>query len=221
MNLRSEIYVHTDVEASGPIPGPYSMWSVGSVAMWPDRQVVSSFSANLFDLPGAGCHPKTMEFWARNPEAYERARADARDPHEVMEEYDEWLRSLPARPVFVGSPVGFDFVFVRWYFLYFLDRCPFGHRALDLASYMMPVLGRTFFKSSKRHLPAHLKVKTPHTHVAAEDALEQGLIWCNLYDQAARLHEQAGVLRPLDPDVPFPMLVTPEPACNFTPTLIQ
>src|ERR1039458_27336 len=63
MDRKREIYVHTDVEASGPIPGPFSLWSIGSVAMQADKTIVSYFSANLLDLPGAGRDPQTTEFW--------------------------------------------------------------------------------------------------------------------------------------------------------------
>jgi len=221
MDRKREIYVHTDVEANGPIPGPFSLWSIGSVAMQADKTIVSYFSANLLDLPGAGRDPQTTEFWARNPEAYVKARRDARDPLEVMEDYADWLKELPGRPVFVGSPVGFDFLFVRWYFIYFLGYCPFGHSALDLRSFAMPILGRPFFHSGKRRMPAHLRVKAPHTHVSVEDALEQGLIWSNLYDHARRLREQAGALVHPPPDVDVPLLLTPELTYNFAPELLQ
>ena len=49
----NEIYVSTDVEADGPIPGPHSMLSVASAAYRPDKSVVATFSVNLETLPGA------------------------------------------------------------------------------------------------------------------------------------------------------------------------
>ena len=48
-----EIYVSTDVEADGPIPGPHSMLSFGSAAFFPDKTLHTTFSANLELLPGA------------------------------------------------------------------------------------------------------------------------------------------------------------------------
>ena len=50
----TEIYVSTDVETDGPIPGPHSMLSLGSAAYTADKTLVSTFSANLETLPGAG-----------------------------------------------------------------------------------------------------------------------------------------------------------------------
>ena len=55
-----EIYVSTDVEADGPIPGPHSMLSFGSAAYTADKQLVGTFSTNLTALPGASGDPKTM-----------------------------------------------------------------------------------------------------------------------------------------------------------------
>ena len=42
-----EIYVSTDVEADGPIPGPHSMLSFASAAYTADKRLIATFSANL------------------------------------------------------------------------------------------------------------------------------------------------------------------------------
>ncbi len=55
-----EIYVSTDVEADGPIPGPHSMLSFGSAAYLADKTLLTTFSANLDTLPEAQGHPDTM-----------------------------------------------------------------------------------------------------------------------------------------------------------------
>ena len=46
-----EIYVSTDVEADGPIPGPYSLLSFASAAYLADKTLVGTFEANLETLP--------------------------------------------------------------------------------------------------------------------------------------------------------------------------
>ena len=51
--MTDEIYVSTDVEADGPIPGPNSMLSFGSAAYTADKVLVATFSANLETLPDA------------------------------------------------------------------------------------------------------------------------------------------------------------------------
>ena len=52
-----EIYVSTDVETDGPIPGLNSMLSLGSAAYLPGKTLIDTFSANLETLPGAIADP--------------------------------------------------------------------------------------------------------------------------------------------------------------------
>ena len=51
--MAREIFVSTDVEADGPIPGPHSMLSFASVAFDEDGNELASFSRNLALLDGA------------------------------------------------------------------------------------------------------------------------------------------------------------------------
>jgi hypothetical protein len=60
--MAEEIYVSTDVETDGPIPGPNSMLSFASAAYKADKTLLGTFSANLQTLPGASGDAKTMEF---------------------------------------------------------------------------------------------------------------------------------------------------------------
>src|SRR5205823_1369876 len=110
-----EIFVSTDVEADGPIPGPHSMLSFGSAAYWPDKKLLDTFSVNLETLPGAQGHPRTMAWWRTKPDAWKACRQNPEDPESAMKRYLAWLKTLPAKPVFVGYPAAFDFMFVYWY----------------------------------------------------------------------------------------------------------
>ena len=101
--MPDEIYVSTDVEADGPIPGPHSMLRLGSVAFSVDKRVLGEFSVNLSPLPGATEHPRTMTWWAGFPEALAKARENPEDPAVAMPRYVKWLRQLPGRVVFVGQ----------------------------------------------------------------------------------------------------------------------
>ena len=121
-----EIYVSTDVEADGPIPGPNSMLSFGSAAYTGRKELISTFSANLETLPGATADPKTAEWWAQQPEAWAACRQELEMPETAMRRYVLWLKALPGKPVFVGYPAGFDFLFVYWYLIRFAGESPFG-----------------------------------------------------------------------------------------------
>lgn len=175
-----EIYVSTDVEADGPIPGPHSMLSFASAAYRADRTLVSTFEANLELLPGASGDPKTMQWWSRQPLAWSACRTHLRDPAVVMPEYLQWVKSLPGKPVFVAYPASFDFMFVYWYLIRFAGESPFSHSALDIKSYAMALLGTEFRESAKRNMPPEWFEKMPHTHVALDDAKGQGILFCNM-----------------------------------------
>src|SRR5262245_12821845 len=99
-----EIYVSTDVEADGPIPGPYSMLSFASAAFRADKTLVAAFEANLSLLPCAQSDPATMEWWRGQPGAWAACRSNPREPADVMPEYVRWIKSLPGKPVFVAYP---------------------------------------------------------------------------------------------------------------------
>src|SRR5438034_7500201 len=87
----AEIYMSTDVETDGPIPGPHSMLSLGSAAYTADKRLVSTFSTNLEMLSGASAHPKTAEWWATQPEAWAACRKDLEAPESAMARYVAWI----------------------------------------------------------------------------------------------------------------------------------
>ena len=176
----SEIYVSTDVEVDGPIPGPHSMLSFGSAAFQADKKLVSTFTANLELLPGAQPHPETMAWWSKHPEAWQACRREPRAPSAVMIEYVAWLESLPGKPVFVGYPAAFDFMFVYWYLMRFAGRSPFSFSALDIKTMAMVLLKKDYRESTKSQMPKRWFEGRLHDHVALTDAIEQGVLFCNM-----------------------------------------
>ncbi len=82
-----ETYISTDIETDGPIPGPYSMLSLGSAAFTADKQLLGTFSVNLETLPGATAHPETMAWWDTQPAAWAACRVDPQPPALAMELY--------------------------------------------------------------------------------------------------------------------------------------
>lgn len=178
--MTPEIYVSTDVETDGPIPGPHSMLSFGSAAYLADKTLIATFEANLETLDGAAGHPETMAWWRTQPEAWEACRRDVEDPAEVMPRYVAWVDSLPGRPVFVAYPAGFDFLFVYWYLIRFAGRSPFSHSALDMKTLAMALLKKGYRDATKRNMPRRWFDDLPHTHRALDDAIEQGAMFCNM-----------------------------------------
>ena len=182
----SEIYVSTDVEVDGPIPGPHSMLSFGSAAFLADKTLASTFSANLELLPSASGHLDTMAWWSRHPEAWQASRHDLRAPATAMADYVAWLEALPGTPVFVGYPAAFDFSFIYWYLMRFVGRSPFSFSALDIKTMAMVMLGKDYRQCTKRNMPRRWFDESPHRHVALDDALEQGRLFCNMLAECRR-----------------------------------
>lgn len=176
----SEIYVSTDIETDGPIPGPHSMLSIGSAAYTSDKELITTFSANLHPLPGAKGHPRTMKWWSENPDAWAACQVEPQSPTAVMNSYHSWLQALPAQPIFVAYPAAFDFMFVYWYLIQFVGDSPFEHSALDIRSYAMAFLQQEYLNSGKKNLPAEWLEKKSLSHVALDDAIQQGRLFCNL-----------------------------------------
>jgi hypothetical protein len=184
--MKDEIYVSTDVEADGPIPGPHSMLSFASAAYRADKTLVGTFTRNLSTLPGAAPDPKTEAWWKSQPEAWAACRKDLCDPSAAMSDYVTWLHELPGKPVFVGYPASYDFMFVYWYLIRFAGQSPFSHAALDIKTFAMSLLGTGFRESTKRNMPKRWFDELPHTHVALDDALGQGALFCNMLREATR-----------------------------------
>jgi hypothetical protein len=182
----SEIYVSTDVETDGPIPGPHSMLSFASAAYLPNKTLLGTFEANLEMLPGAAGHPETMAWWQGQPAAWTAARRDLRDPAEALPAYLRWLKELPGIPVFVAYPAAFDFLFVYWYLIRFAGESPFSFSALDIKTFAMSLMKTDYRRAVKRNMPRRWFDDLPHTHRALDDAIEQGALFCNMLAENRR-----------------------------------
>lgn len=186
----AEIYISVDVETDGPIPGQNSMLSIGAAAFLADRTMLGTFSMNFVRLDGAVADPDTEAWWKTQPEAWNACRQDIQDPAHVMVEFNIWVRAMTIRaasdpaklpnPVFVGYPAGFDFLFVYWYLIKFTGTSPFSFSALDIKTYAAAVLGCDYRAVNKRSMGRFKEPNLPHTHVAVDDAIEQGYLFLNL-----------------------------------------
>jgi hypothetical protein len=177
----TEIYVSTDIEADGPIPGAHSMLSLASAAYLADKTLHSTFTVNIETLPDAIQDERTMIWWKDFPEAWAKCRENPLAPEVAMRNYLAWLNSLPGRPVFLGFPASWDFMWVYWYLFRFTGERPFREHAIDVRSYAMGMRKVTFAETTRTYLPKRwFDEGLPHTHVALDDAIEQGAMFCNM-----------------------------------------
>jgi DNA polymerase III alpha subunit (gram-positive type) len=82
--------------------------------------------------------------------------------------------------VFVAYPASYDFMFVYWYLMKFVGESPFSHSALDIKTFAMCLLGMGYRESTKRNMPKRWFDNIRHTHVALDDAVGQGALFCNM-----------------------------------------
>jgi len=181
----TETYISVDIEADGPIPGMYSMLSLGAAAFTlGNRTPISTFECNLYPLPEATQDQDTMDWWATQPEAWAYVQQNRQFPSEAMQAFKAWLTSLPGKLVFVGFPATYDFMFVYWYMVRFLgtkDQVPFSFAGMDIKTAAAIKLGIPFKDSAKRNYPKRWFQGVPkHTHKAMDDAIGQGILFVNL-----------------------------------------
>jgi hypothetical protein len=161
------------------------MLSFGMAAFTIEKQLVGTFSRNLHLLDGAGVDERTMQWWAQpeQAEAYQKSRIELVTPHEAMAQCKMWLEEMRrfGKPLICGAPSGFDFTFIYYYFQRELAESPVGFASLDLRSYAAAVMKRQYRQVGKRQYPPHwIDTGLPHTHVALDDAIEQGCILVNM-----------------------------------------
>ncbi|RYY95465.1 MAG: exonuclease [Chitinophagaceae bacterium] len=150
-------YIMVDVEADGPIPGPYSMISFGAVLV--QAPLDQKFYGQLRPISEEYI-PEALAVSGHARE--ETLRFD--DPQEVMTRFAAWIKEVApkGRPRFV-SDNGFDWMFVCWYFHRFTGANPFGHSSMNLGSLYKGCVQDTF-KNFK-----HLR-RTVHDHHPVNDA---------------------------------------------------
>jgi DNA polymerase III alpha subunit (gram-positive type) len=176
----SEVYVSCDIEADGPLPSDNSMLSLGAAAFTPDGNQIGTFYINLEEAVGAKPDPDTMEWWSKNQEAYDATRQNLVEPKLAMEQFVAWVNGLPGKPVFVGYPAGFDFLFVYFYIVHYGFKSPFSFSALDIKTYASAMLKLPYRESTKKNMPKRWFSDAPHTHNALDDSIEQGQLFINM-----------------------------------------
>lgn len=152
-----------DVECDGPMPGPYSMLSLGVVKIVPDLDRAwadNSFYAELRPI-SEHCDAEALAVSGLDRRALVE---NGTDPAEAMGHLAAFLeRTSAGRPVFVADNPGFDFAFVNWYFHSFHGSNPFGWSARRIGDLWAGMQGRA--DASWTHLR-----RTAHTHNALDDA---------------------------------------------------
>lgn len=175
------VYVVTDIEVDGFVPGAHSMLALASVAVTASGRVVGEFEAVLERLPGAQPDPQVWAWFASQPpEVLAAATTDPRPVADVMADFVAWVRGLGPERELVASPLGFDGTYVDHYLrrftpyalcegMYAEDRL-FHGAGLCLKSLACGLVGGDPATFSVHELPSAWFGEVAHTHRAIDDA---------------------------------------------------
>jgi hypothetical protein len=170
-----ELYIATDVEADGPIPGPYSMIALGmAVVGQPHLRFYTEIRPISTDFVPQALAVSGLD--------RDRLLREAPPPELAMARAAHWVNNLrkQGRPVFLAGPAVWDGMFVHWYFIKFTKKSPFSQTGsgIDLRSYWMGLQGSEWRESSKGAIKRALQLHgLSHTHHAGEDAAELATIF--------------------------------------------
>lgn len=173
-----EFYVSIDVETSGPIPGEYSLLSIGACSIYEPR---STFYVELKPLN----NNFTAEAMSIHGLSLAHLSEQGEDPFQALSHFEAWLvEHTPAehRPVFVAFNASFDWMFLSYYFHHYLGHNPFGHAPLDIKAYYMGKFGVSWAETSMRFVSPRFLGNQPLSHHAMRDAIDQATIFLGLLE---------------------------------------
>jgi ribonuclease T len=169
MTKPREIFISVDVETAGPIPGEYSLLSIGACNVEDEGQ---AFSRELKPINDKA-DPKALEISGFSLEQLSRSGIP---PQVAMKDFGEWVESLTPKgqkPIFVGFNAPFDWSFINYYFHKFIGANPFGFSALDVKAYYMGATGCRWDETGSSKIDAALKATRKGNHNALRDAQYQ------------------------------------------------
>lgn len=188
--MKPSLYISVDIEADGPIPGPYSMISFGAAVA--GRQDAEGYApadpeAQTFYRE---LRPISEEFvseaLAVSGLDRDRLVAEGSEPAVAMAEFSAWVREVSragggAQPVMCGYPAAYDWTFLYWYLMRFTGASPFGHSGcLDMKTLYATKARLPLRAVAKGTMPRELLSERRHTHHALDDAIEQAELFSNL-----------------------------------------
>ena len=167
-------FISVDVEASGPVPGEFSMLSLGACVVGKTEEQFYVELKPITDQQDA----EAMRVNGLNHDDLQR---HGTEPRQAMLAFESWIHhSTPDgyRPIFVAYPATFDWMFVAYYFHRFLARNPFGVSGLDVTSmYAGQVSTASGPPWTVGQLEQRLAADLPLTHNALEDAIAQSAVF--------------------------------------------
>lgn len=189
-----EIYVSVDIETTGPTPLKHILLSIGAAAYFEDGERVGTFSHNLLPIPNMPSgfqvwDSDTEQFWKARPEALHATQIDRIPAQSALRAFSDFLRNLPGLPVFTAYPAGFDFSWIFTVAGFFDIELGLNWSALDIKTLAMAAGNTGYRDAVKAGWKKSWKTKGRHTHIALDDAIEQGESFIKILRDVRELHE--------------------------------
>ncbi|MER9819162.1 3'-5' exonuclease [Mesorhizobium sp. M0129] len=169
MSNKREIFISIDVETAGPIPGEFSLLSIGACDVDDDSR---SFSIELKPI-NRNADSKALEVSGLS---LEDLALRGEEPAEAMKAFGHWVDTLVGNdsvPVFVGFNAPFDWSFINYYFHRYTGSNPFGFTALDIKALYMGATGGRWSDTRSSVVAKHLAPTRKGDHNALHDAKYQ------------------------------------------------
>lgn len=190
---KPEIYVSIDIESDGAAPGVNSMLALGAAAFTEDGQEHSTWYSTIEALPDAYQDTSTMDWWTTQPEAWLEVITNPVPPQAAMDSFVAWLKELKQagfKPIAVGWPIAFDFAFVNYYCHRFCRENPLGFSGLDIRSFANGLFGFGSYyapdSAEFKKVRGTVNTEGLRSHIAVDDAIEQGRLFMALRAVATR-----------------------------------
>lgn len=165
-------FISVDIEASGPIPGEYSMLSLGACEI---ANMKNTYYAEIQPL-NENCVAEAMKV---NGLSLDKLKKEGLSPYKAMRKFADWIKLISngKDPIFVAFNLGFDWSFVNYYFVKYIGYNPFGVSGIDAESVWFGIYGGQWGDASMAKIKRVLELDIPHTHNAGDDAEEQAIIF--------------------------------------------
>ena len=197
-------YISVDIEASGPIPGKYSMLSFGACVVGDISQqfyrelkpINEHFEkeAMLIGCLGLRCLEDVLHRDGYDPRLKRSFKPElvldvllqkGEEPGRAMTEFGAWVRAMVHgdTPVLAAAPISFDGMFILWYFHTFAPSAnPFGYSGEDMNSFYRGVI-----RSAKGTM---MDLKIPDNRKPAHNALEDAIYQAQEFEAVLEMMKQ-------------------------------
>lgn len=169
MTKNREVFLSVDVETAGPIPGEYSLLTIGACNI---EDPTDTFSCALKPTTHHA-DPAALEVTGLSLEQLDQ---DGLEPAVGMQLFGEWVTQSAGHygtPIFVGFNASFDWSFINYYFHFYLGENPFGFAALDIKSMYMGAARSSWSSTRSSQISAALHPTLSGDHDALHDAQYQ------------------------------------------------